>query len=131
MASILLVEKQERARRLFRAVLEHRGHTVAEASRGEEALSSFHRQPSDAVIMDLPLPDGDGLATIDHLRHDHPRLKIVAISGEDYAGRMLQFSAKCGADKTFVKPVPIDRVLAAVQDSSESTGGHPLHPEAA
>jgi CheY-like chemotaxis protein len=131
MAKILVVDEQQHQRQVFRDALEQRGHTVAEASRGGEALSICHRQPEDAVIVDLPLPDGDGLATIDHLRHDYPQLKIVAISGEDYAGQMLQFAAKCGADKIFVKPVPIDHVLAAVQELSGLTGWHPIHPEAA
>ncbi len=131
MATILLVEEQERVRRLFREVLEHRGHIVTEASRGEEALSSCHRQPKDAVIVDLPLPDGDGLATIDYLRHEYPAMKIVAISGEDYAGRILQLASTCGANRTFIKPVPIDRVLAAVQDLSESMHGQPIPPDAA
>ena len=131
MATILLVEEKPRLRALFRQALEQMGHSVCEATRGEEALAHCHVELGDTVIMDLPLPDGDGLATIHALRRDYPSLNIVALSGEDYANKMLRRARAYGANRTFVKPVAMDELLTAVQRLSTKPIPEPIPPDAA
>jgi DNA-binding response OmpR family regulator len=131
MATILLVEEKARLRALFRQALEEKGHNVCEATGGKEALSRCHSYPRDTVIMDLPLPDGDGLATIHTLRQNYPSLNIVALSGEDYANKMLRRARAYGANRTFVKPVAMDELLTAVQRLSTKPIPEPIPPDAA
>ena len=131
MSRVLLVEDEPWLQVLFRKTLERVGHHVSVATRGKEALSQCHVQPRDTVIVDLPLPDGDGLALITMLRRDYPAMSIVALSGDDHANKLLQFATSCGADQTFVKPVAMDELLTAVQGRLDGTGHDPIRPDAA
>ncbi|MEK6632652.1 MAG: response regulator, partial [Nitrospirota bacterium] len=63
MATILIIDDEESIRHLLREVLEKAGHQVLEASNGREGLEIYQKHPADLVIMDLLMPDTDGLET--------------------------------------------------------------------
>lgn len=81
MARILVIDDEDRIRRLLRAALEMEGHEVLEARQGDEALRLHRTMPVELVITDIIMPEKDGLEVIMALRHDAPKLKIIAMSG--------------------------------------------------
>jgi len=123
MARILVVDDEELARFTIRDILETAGHEVAEAENGNEAISAHNANPFDLVITDIVMPEKEGLETIVELRHDHPKLKIIAISGgggtrnEDYlklTTDLLNLAEDLGADNILAKPFSKDELLECV-----------------
>jgi len=117
MARILAVDDDDQTRRLLRAMLEQAGHDVADAGDGNEALAIVRTNPPELVIMDIVMPEKEGIETIMDTRRDFPDLPIVAISGGgQIAGECyLAMAQKLGATRTLAKPFGRDELLDAVQ----------------
>lgn len=83
MAQILLVDDDESFRKMLREMLERAGHEVRDARNGKIALELDLQEPSDLVVLDLVMPEKEGLETILELRRRHVGVKIIAMSGGD------------------------------------------------
>jgi CheY-like chemotaxis protein len=81
MAKILIVDDEKIVRDLLRTVLEHDGHTVAEALDGLEALEAHEAEAFDLVIVDLIMPRKNGLDTVLELRAQRPETRFVVMTG--------------------------------------------------
>lgn len=108
---MLIVEDNALVTSATRILLEDAGFRVSTAARVAEALSTCRRDRPDAVLLDLKLPDGDGLQLLTHLREDGDPLPVVAaITGRDEP----EIRARClraGCVDVVVKPVDV-RALA-------------------
>ena len=78
MPSVLIVDDEEAIRRLIRSTLEQAGYHVREAADGKAGLSHYRQSPADLVIMDILMPDQDGLESILTLRREFPEARIMA-----------------------------------------------------
>ena len=118
MSRILVVDDEVQIRILLRELLQQEGYDVEEASNGEVALEIMREKPVDLVIMDLLMPNKEGIETIRELHRDFPDLKIIAISGGGRLGpdTYLKMAKDMGAIRTFKKPIPQDRLLGAVHE---------------
>lgn len=67
---ILIVEDDEKSRRLMRDVLSHQGYEVMETDRGEEALRLVREHHPDLVLLDILLPGISGMDTVREIRND-------------------------------------------------------------
>ena len=67
---ILIVEDDEKSRRLIRDVLNHQGYETLETDRGEEALDLMREHHPDLVLLDILLPGMSGLDTVRETRND-------------------------------------------------------------
>lgn len=101
-------------RALLVNILERAGYTVIEAANGREALVQIETRHVDLVIMDLLMPDQDGLETIRFVHRNHPHLKMIAISGAD-EDNYLHMAALMGAHATLQKPFLRDPLLSEVR----------------
>jgi len=107
MPSVLIVDDEEAIRRLIRITLEQAGFYVREAADGKAGLSHYRESPADLVIMDILMPDQDGLESILTLRREFPEAKIMAITGgSDMIGilNFLDVARMLGARRTLQKP---------------------------
>ena len=129
MASILLIEDTVAVRALFRTILESGGHRVREASHGSEGVREFRKCPTEVVITDIYMPDGDGLEVICQLRRDCPAVKILAVSGRIGPDEMLSTAQLLGANGSLPKRVGVQDLLTAVANLvSGAHNGPPLQP---
>lgn len=112
---ILLVDDDESYRAIVRHHLEGLGLPVLEAEDGGKAYRLISKQPMGLVILDLVMPDTEGLETIFRLRHEGFRTKILAVSGSTRALAYLRVASFLGADAEMDKTRPISDLLAAVQ----------------
>lgn len=110
MPAILLVEDDPAQRRTVSLGLSGRGFDVIVASGGAEARSAVEARRPDLVLLDLGLPDIDGLDLCRHL-HTWPAAPIIVVSGDGDDRRMVA-AFEMGADDYVVKPVVME-VLAA------------------
>lgn len=115
MTHILLIEDTEVVRNLFRVFLEEAGHVVREASTGSEGIRLFRESPSDVVITDMYMPDGDGFDVMGTLRRAVPVPKIIVLSGQSSKSEILSAAKLMGADLVLAKPVTMDELLKAVE----------------
>lgn len=118
MPSVLVVDDEEAIRRLIREALEQAGYQVNEARDGKEGLARYRQVPADLVIMDILMPDQDGLESILTLRREFPAARIIAITGgSDMIGilNFLDVAKMLGARRTLQKPFDIKHLLEVVQ----------------
>ncbi len=118
MANILIVDDDPQIRKVFRRILEAENYEVAEAADGKEGASRFRDWPPDLVLMDIFMPEQEGLETIRELRWDFPDVKIIAISGGGKSGRMepLEAAQKFGAALALKKPISREELLHSVKE---------------
>jgi CheY-like chemotaxis protein len=118
MARILIVDDEQQIRLMLRQMLERMGHEVSEAGGGNQALRMYREDPADVVIMDLIMPDKEGIETITEIRRDYPDARIVAMSG---GGRMgpgnyLDLASRLGAQRTLSKPFTMADIQDVIED---------------
>ena len=117
MAEILLVDDDDQFCETFGWVLREAAHSVTTAANGNEAICLVQDHAYDLVIIDLVMPEKEGVETIMELHRTNPALKIIAISGgglisapENYLG----LARELGATQTLAKPFSGKELLAAV-----------------
>ena len=79
MPSILVVDDEDQIRQLLRETFEQAGYHVTEARDGKEALQQYRLAPADLVIMDILMPDQDGLETTATLRREFPNVDFCEV----------------------------------------------------
>jgi two-component system OmpR family response regulator len=113
MASILVVDDDGHIREVVRFALEKAGHTVVEAADGAAALRSFREQPIDVVVLDIIMPELDGVEVCRRLR-ERSRVPILFLSSrDDELDRIL--GLEIGADDYVTKPFSPRELVARVK----------------
>lgn len=110
---ILIVEDEAHVRRLLRAALQRAGHDVAEAATAREGLSLLDIYKPDAVLLDLGLPDRDGLEMIPLVKSRSDATLMVVSAREDVAEKVAALDL--GADDYLTKPFDTEELLARIR----------------
>ena len=118
-ALVLVVDDEIQIRRFLRISLEANGYTVEEAENGQDAvIKAAHLRP-DLIILDLGLPDLDGLEVIKRLR-EWSQVPVVILSVRD-ADRDKVALLDAGADDYLTKPFSVDELLARMRTAQRHT----------
>ena len=106
MKSVLVVDDDPSIRALIRLYLESAGYTVIEAGDGKRAMAALDGQPVDLVILDIFMPEMDGLEVLQVLRNHCQSCRVMAISGGSAKIGMdlLGHATIFGADEVLEKP---------------------------
>ncbi|OYW05403.1 MAG: hypothetical protein B7X11_01980 [Acidobacteria bacterium 37-65-4] len=112
--TVLLVEDDEAERNAVAAVVREAGHSVATAGSGREALAFLERRAADVVVLDLGLPDVDGLDLLPRLVSVEGNATVVVLTGRDDIQTVVE-AMKRGADGFLVKPVDVATLQATVE----------------
>ncbi len=117
LTTILLVEDESLLRRAFRTLLEVSGYRVTEAGTAAEALERAEADAPDLVLLDLGLPDRNGLEIVDALRirARRPGLPIVAMTGQSGA-EAARACVEAGCVDHLVKPVGPRELVRRIPD---------------
>jgi two-component system, chemotaxis family, chemotaxis protein CheY len=118
MPSVLIVDDDDDLRGLLRATLEQAGYKVTEGCSGQDALQRYQTTPADLVVMDILMPDKDGLEGIMELRREFPGARIIAITGVSTKMNVHDFldvAKVLGARRTLHKPFSMPDLLTAVE----------------
>ncbi|MDT4895423.1 MAG: hypothetical protein QOH25_500 [Acidobacteriota bacterium] len=111
--TVMVVEDFEDNRFMMRRLLEMSGYRVLEAINGEEAVELAHRERPQLILMDLSLPQLDGLAATRRIRQhaDLRDVPIVAVSAHDTADFHADALA-AGCNDYVTKPIDFDQLEA-------------------
>lgn len=119
MARVLVADDDEQVRSLLSRMLEREGHGVLLAADGFEASELYRQELPDAVILDLYMPEKEGLETLLELRTDFPGIRIIVISGGGGAFALdpLRTAKRMGAVSTLTKPIRRAELVAALDEA--------------
>ena len=113
MPVIVLIEDEPQIRRFLRATLGSNGYRLHEADTGEDGLIEAASRQPDVVILDLGLPDVDGLQVIRRLR-EWSKVPIIVLSARGQEGDKVA-ALDAGADDYVSKPFAVGELLARVR----------------
>jgi DNA-binding response OmpR family regulator len=114
--TILVVEDEEALRVFLEQRLRDSGYHTLAATDGEEALEQLRHHDVDLVILDVLMPNKDGLETIVEIKRQAPSLPVFMIA--ERATKMfdaLAAAKKFGADATFHKPINVSQLVSDVE----------------
>ena len=115
MSTILIVEDNEKNMKLVRDILQHQGHTTLEAVTGADGVRIAKAQRPDLVLMDIQLPDIDGIAALRQIRQE-PALDgvpVLAVSASVMPDEQ-QKIVTSGFDAFITKPINLNQFLDTV-----------------
>lgn len=116
MATILVIDDEESIRTLLKDVLEKAGHHVIQASDGREGLTVYQKNKVDLVMMDILMPDTDGLEATLQLTREYLDAKIIAMTGAQGDKNFLDVAKLFGARRVFEKPFDLEKLVQAVNE---------------
>ncbi len=113
MGLILLIEDEPQMRRFLRVTLQSHGYRLAEASSGSEGLMEATTRNPDVVLLDLGLPDMDGIEVTGRLR-EWSEVPIIVISAREQEEDKIR-ALDAGADDYLTKPFGAGELLARIR----------------
>ena len=124
---ILLVEDEHKISAYVKRGLEESGYAVDAVFTGKEALDWAESAPYDAIVLDILLPEMDGLTTCRELHQRGDRTPILMLTARDTVDDRVA-GLDAGADDYLVKPFALKELLARLRALSRRTGEVPKSP---
>jgi len=118
-STVLIVDDEESIRRLVADILGDEGYGAATAADGREALDSITASLPDLVLLDVALPNRDGIEILAEIRRAWPGLPVVMMSGHGNIETAVR-ATKLGAYDFLEKPLSYDKLLLVVRNGLES-----------
>ena len=112
-AKVLVIDDEAAIRRLLRGALERGGYAVVEGTNARDALASLGIDKPDVVLLDLGLPDRDGLELIPLIRAKSTA-RIIVVSARDQTEEKVS-ALDLGADDFVTKPFDTEELLARIR----------------
>jgi two-component system, chemotaxis family, chemotaxis protein CheY len=113
MAKILIVDDAEFLRVRLSRILNTDGHEVFQAENGVKAVATYKDIHPDVVLMDVTMPEMDGLTALKEIVHFDPKARVVMLTALGQESVVLE-AIKSGARDFIVKPFEHDRVMKAI-----------------
>ncbi|NOZ28595.1 MAG: response regulator [Chloroflexi bacterium] len=113
MPKVLVVDDAQFMRMRCARLLTEKGFEVVEAENGAEAVRVYQEQRPDVVLMDITMPEMDGLTALKEIRRHDPNARVAMLTALGQQGIVIE-AIKSGARDFIVKPFDADRVLQAV-----------------
>lgn len=116
MARVLVVDDAAFMRLTLKKMLEAHGHSVeGEAANGREAVMKFIELKPDVVLLDITMPEMDGIEALKRIKEAEPKAKIVICSAMGQQTMIAQ-AIQYGAKDFVVKPFEEKRLIAALEN---------------
>ncbi len=113
--SVLIVDDLTFIKIVLRDILEKSGfHVIGEASNGKQAVAMYQERHPDVVLMDITMPDMDGLTALKKIREVDPAAKVIICSALGQQ-RLIVQAIQLGAKDFIVKPFQPPRVVSALK----------------
>ncbi|MDA0770914.1 MAG: response regulator [Chloroflexi bacterium] len=114
MTKILVVDDAQFMRMKATKLLSSKGFEVIEAATGAEAVETYKTEKPDAVLLDITMPDMDGLQALKEIKKIDPKANVAMVTAMGQQSIVME-ALKAGAKDFVVKPFDADRVMAALE----------------
>ncbi len=115
---VLLVDDEERFRVTLAKMLMAQGLEVASLGSGAAALKELKQQPYDVVLLDLRMPEMDGVAILTEIKREHPDVEVIILTGHASMDAALEI-IKLGGYDYLLKPCPLEELLLKIDAAYE------------
>ncbi len=113
-AHILIVDDEADLRTLLRHILTAQGYQITDAEDGEEAIELIKRQKFDIALLDIQMPNINGIQVLKYIKDHSPQTKAVMLTG--YADLKHAMEAKEFGARDFIgKPYKLEDVLSTIE----------------
>ncbi len=113
MKKILLVDDELPIRTLLCETLTSKGHQVSTASSGKEAIALLMKERPDLIVLDIAMPDMNGIETLKKIRALDNNVDVVMMSGVA-TGEMEEEAREIGISNFLIKGLTIDRFMKEI-----------------
>jgi two-component system chemotaxis response regulator CheY len=113
MAKVLLVDDAAFMRMRCAKVLTRLGHSVVEAENGVQALDMFEREKPELILLDITMPEMDGIEALKAIKARDPHAKVAMVSAMGQQSMVME-AIKSGAADFVLKPFDEERLVTAV-----------------
>lgn len=114
MKKVIVVDDNEEICLVLKYFLKEEGYQAAVAYTGREALAKVKQKRFDVMILDVHLPDIDGLRVLQSSHHLQPAMKIIMVSGDGNFA-LKEKAVALGAESFFEKPFDLKRVRKSLE----------------
>jgi DNA-binding NtrC family response regulator len=115
---IMLVDDEERFRTTLSKMLRAQGLEVTALGSGREALEELHHQAYDVIVLDVRMPDMDGIATLTEIKKIAPQIEVIILTGHASMDAAVEIMRLGGYDY-LLKPCPVEDLLAKIESAYE------------
>ena len=123
MAKILIVDDAAFMRMMIKDILTKNGYEIAaEAENGQKAVEKYQETNPDLVLMDITMPEMDGIEALKKIKMIEPKAKIIMCSAMGQQNMVIE-AIQNGAIDFIVKPFQQNRVLESLEKLKELTSG--------
>lgn len=115
---VLLVDDEERFRTTLSKLLKAHGLTVTDLGSGREALEELKRKAYDVIVLDVRMPEMDGIAALAEIKKIDPLLEVIILTGHasmDAANKIMWL----GAYEFLLKPCPVEDLIDKIESAYE------------
>jgi DNA-binding NtrC family response regulator len=113
--SILVIDDQEGIRKSFSAILEKEGYEVDAVATGQEAIKRSKSRFYNLALVDLRLPDMDGIQLLTTMRDTSPKMVKIIVTGYPSMENAIE-AVNRGADAYIVKPFTMETLLRTIEE---------------
>jgi DNA-binding NtrC family response regulator len=114
-ARILIVDDDENIRKVLMAILEDKGYTMEAVGTGREAIKKTEKECYNLALIDIRLPDIEGIDLLTKIRDTTPRMRKIIITGYPTLQNAVD-AVNRGADAYIMKPFDVERVLSTISE---------------
>jgi DNA-binding NtrC family response regulator len=120
MTSVLIVDDEQCARKVLAKIIALDDYKVIEAASAAEAMIAFEREHPSAVLLDIHLPDTNGIEIMKQMKALRPEVEVIIVTGQQDIDMAVK-AIKLGAYDFIVKPAKIERLTITLKRAVEKT----------
>jgi len=114
-ARILIVDDDENIRKVLAMILEDEGYVVDQAETAKQAVEKTKKNFYNMALIDIRLPDMEGIELLTKMRDTVPRMRKIIITGYPTLQNAIE-AVNRGADAYILKPFDVNKVLATIKE---------------
>ncbi|OQA57688.1 MAG: Transcriptional regulatory protein ZraR [Candidatus Omnitrophica bacterium ADurb.Bin277] len=119
---LLLVDDEVEICEFLRSFFEDRDYNVATAHSGVQALDQVEKFGPNVVLLDIQMPEMDGLTALRKIKEKYPKTKVIMVTAVETQDR-IEDAMRAGADNYITKPLSLEYLEKDVQEKIESLAG--------